>query len=58
MTTREADKIIVRNQLTTVHSKHFDETFAKLFIKRDRWNIYTQDGGIYDRNDLEIIFTK
>ena len=54
MTPKEADKIIKLGDSVAVYSKHFGESFIKIFIKRDRWNIYSADGGVYDRADLEL----
>src|SRR3974390_272539 len=56
MTTKEADYTIAAARPITVHSKHFDETFVALFIRRDRRMIYTESG-VFDRSDLEIVST-
>lgn len=55
MTTREADQIIKRGKSTTVYNKIFDETFTTIFISRDRYNLYSADGGVYDRSELVIV---
>ena len=55
MTPRQADSIIKKGKAVTVHGKHFNETFTALFIRRDRWSIYTDSGGVFDRGDLEIV---
>ncbi len=56
MTPRQADKIIKEGKKVTVMSTQFTELLPdKLFVRRDRWNIYSEDGGVYDRGDLEII---
>ena len=55
MTPKQADKAIETGKEITVHNPHYNETFTKLFIRRDRWNIYSADGGTFDRGDLNIV---
>lgn len=50
----EADKIIKIGKNVTVYSEHFHERFTRTFIKRDRWNIVSSRGEIFDRGDLKI----
>lgn len=55
MSPREADRIIRSGQPVTVRNEHYDETFTAEFVRRDRWNLYTADGGIYDRTELQVV---
>jgi len=54
MTTRQADKIISDGKPVTVHNSTYNETFTATFTHRDRYNIYSSDGGQYDRQELHI----
>lgn len=55
MTTKQADRIIKAGNVVAVRDKQFGTCFTALFIRRDRYNIYTQDGGIFDRASLELV---
>lgn len=55
MTTKQADKLIADRKLITVKSKYYDEQFTVVFNRRTRFNIYTVDGGCFDRKDLELV---
>jgi hypothetical protein len=55
MTTREADKIISSQKPVTVHNSFYNETFTKIFVRRDRRIIYSADGGAFERSDLQIV---
>jgi len=55
MTPKQADKIIAEGKTITVRSKFYGEEFSARFIKRDRLSIESEDGGRFDRSDLEII---
>jgi transcription elongation GreA/GreB family factor len=55
MTPREADKVIKRGQPVTVKHAESGETFTILIIKRDRWSVATDNGGLYSRDDLIVI---
>jgi hypothetical protein len=57
MTTKQADKIIKTQTAVTVRNSHFGETFTATFIRRDRYNLYSADGGVFDRGELEIVNT-
>ena len=54
MTPREADQIIKSGIAVTVHNRFYDETFIATFVRRDRHAIYADDGGVFDRAELEI----
>ena len=54
MTTREADRIIRAGQPVTVHNPFYGETFTAVFVRRDRYNIYTEEGGKFDRKELQL----
>ncbi len=55
MTPRQADAIIKKGKPVTVYGRNFNETFVATFIRRDRYSIYTNTGGVFDRGDLDII---
>jgi len=55
MTPRQADQIIKLNKPATVHNTFYNETFTATFIKKDRWNIHTSTGGVFDRGELIIV---
>lgn len=55
MTPREADKLIKTGKLTIVKNNFYNETFEAIFVNRDRYNIISRDGGVYDREELEIV---
>ncbi len=58
MTPREADKIIKAGRVVTVSNiRRPNEKFSRFFVKRDRWNIYSADGGVFDRGELELVTT-
>ena len=54
ITPRQADKIIKDGQPVKLRSI-YGETFEAIFTSRDRWHMYTADGGKYDRTDMEVI---
>jgi hypothetical protein len=55
MTTRQADRLIKSGEKVKVHNATFNETFEIVIVSRDRWNIETKDGGLFDRKGLEIV---
>lgn len=55
MNTKLADKIIAQGKPVTVHNARFQETFTALFVSRDRYSIYTSDGRVFDRGELELV---
>ena len=57
MTPKQADKIIKAGKVVTVHNLFYNETFTALFIRRDRWDIYTADN-VYDRAELNVVLCK
>lgn len=57
MSIRQADKIILANVPVTVRNTVYGETFTRTFTRRDRYSIYSNDGGVYDRAELEILTT-
>lgn len=54
MTTRQADKLIDNKSRVILRSQS-GEQFTAVLVSRDRWNVRTQDGGLFDRKDLEVI---
>lgn len=57
MTPREADRIIKKGQPVWVRS-YLNDVFEAVFVRRDRRNIYTADGGTFSRDDLQILPTE
>ena len=55
MTTREADRVIRAAQPVAVQSRDFNETFTATFVRRDRHNIYSDTGGVFDRDELKLV---
>lgn len=59
MSPREADRIIKAGKKVAVEVKpglpFGGERFTAVFVRRDRWNIYTDEGAVFDRGDL-ILF--
>ena len=58
MTPKQADKIIKKQKPVTVRSKYWDETFTKTFNYRNHFDIHSDDGGVFDRQDLIILKTQ
>ena len=58
MTPRQADKLIADGARVTLRSRAFDETFSATPARRDRRNLYTVEGGCFDRADLEVVNPK
>lgn len=58
MNTREADKIIKAGKPVTVHNPVYAETFTVKFVRRDRYNLYSENGGKFDRAELKIVKLK
>ena len=54
MTTQQADKIIKSGKPTIVHNEFYRETFSAVFVRRDRRLIYSADGGVFERADLQL----
>ena len=55
MKTKQADKLIKAGKPVTVRNTHFDETFTTTFISRDRYTITAADGGLFERDELEVV---
>jgi len=55
MTPREADKIIKAGQPVTVRNTVWNEQFTVVFVGRDRWNMFTDQGGVMDRGELVVV---
>lgn len=55
MTTTQADKIIKAGQPVKVRGPLDPRGFVAVFVRRDRWNIYSADGGTFDRGDLVLV---
>ncbi len=52
-----ADRIIKAGKPVLLKSR-YGETFTALIVSRDRWNVRTSDGGVFDRGDLELVDEK
>lgn len=57
MTTAQADKLIRTAQRVWLRSKFYNEDLPKpvVLVRRDRVNVITADGGVFDRLDLQIL---
>ncbi len=55
MNTRQADKVIKANSPVTVKHNPSNERFVIHIVKRDRYLLYTADGGVFDRDELTVI---
>ena len=55
MSPREADKIIKAGKPVRCMDTFFKQEMTLLFVARDRWNIFTDTGGVYDRGELEVL---
>jgi hypothetical protein len=55
VTTREIDKLIKADKSVQVYFPEYRETAILHIIRRDRWNVYTDNGGKFDRSDMELI---
>lgn len=56
MTPREADRAIKKGEpilVTTVLAR--ETPFVVTLVGRDRWNVETADGGLYDRGDMWLV---
>jgi hypothetical protein len=58
MTPRQADKIISLAKPVRVRNDRWQEEFTATFVRRDRRNIYSADGGAFDRSELRIVNTE
>lgn len=54
MTPAQADRILKAGKPVRVIGRLDPQGFVAVFVRRDRWNLYTADGGIFDRGDLQI----
>lgn len=57
ITPRIADRLIRNGRPVTVTNERYRETFTTTFVKRDKYSIYSADGGVYDRKELTIAQT-
>lgn len=56
ITPRQADKLIKSGKPIRVLGRlDGDQAYELTFVGRDRWHVYTQDGGKYDRTDLTVM---
>ena len=55
MTPRQADQLIKSGKPVTVHNATYGETFTITIVRRDRYNVYTDTGGVFDRVELQVI---
>ena len=55
MTPRQADAVIKADRPITVQNTKYGETFTATFVSRDRYDLYTDTGSVYDRGELTII---
>jgi len=57
MTPRQADRVIKAGKPVTVYNSHWDETFTAVFVSRNRRMIMSADGGVFHRDELELVNT-
>ena len=57
MTPRQADRIIKKGEPVTFYEPFEGRTFTRVFVRRDRWNIYTEQGEKLDRGELTLVTT-
>ena len=55
MKPREADKAIKSGEAVTLHNAQHDETWEAVIVSRDRYTFSTADGGVFERDDVEIV---
>ena len=55
MTTKQADKLIKSGEQVTLHNARFNETFTVVLVSRDRHTVTSQDGGRFERDELEVV---
>jgi hypothetical protein len=55
MTPKQADGLIKSGKPVTVFNIVYKESLTITITGRNRWDIYTSDGGVMDRGDLEIL---
>lgn len=55
MTPREADKIIKAGKpvMVTTHLDHEPQEIT--LVSRDRWNVRSATGGVFDRGDMKLV---
>jgi hypothetical protein len=53
-----ADRLIAEGKPVTVKDVRRGDTFEIVVVSRDRWNIKTAAGGVFDRSDLVLVVTK
>lgn len=54
MTSKQADKLIRSGEKVTVVNSFYNEEITTVFISQDRHNVYSIDGGKFDRAELTI----
>lgn len=55
MTPREADKIIKAGKPVTVTTNLDHKPSEVMLVSRDRWNVRTADGGVFDRGEMKLV---
>ena len=55
MTIKQADRVIKSGELIMVRWPKFDSEGIIRIVRRDRYDIYTDTGAIFDRGDTEFI---
>lgn len=54
MTPRQADILIKSGKEVFVTTPLDHDPFPVILVSRDRWDVTTADGGLFDRGDLKI----
>lgn len=54
MSPKQADKLIADGKPVKLYNKAYDETFTATLFWRDRFNVYGNEGQVFDRSELEL----
>ena len=55
LTTKRADQLVKSGKPVTLFNEFYNETFTIVLVKRDRFNVYSAEGGKFDRKELQEI---
>ena len=55
ITTKKADKLIEKKSPATFYNEFYHEQFTAVLVSRDRYQVTTEDGAVYSRDELIVI---
>ncbi len=55
MNTKQADQLIKSGERVTLRNTLYNEQFAAVIVRRDRYNVYTACGMVLDRKELTLV---